>query len=115
MQWSKKYGPIFRIKLGFQEMVVLTGYETVKEAVVNQADAFADRAEFPIFEDAGKGSALPVSRNTSQDADPAPPVSCSFGTSFRNQSQPNQLRRGRGSCQGPAGGEGRPNNPSVII
>ncbi|XP_058039088.1 cytochrome P450 2K1-like [Ahaetulla prasina] len=39
-------------------MVVLTGYETVKEALVNQADAFADRAEFPIFEDAGKGSGL---------------------------------------------------------
>ncbi|KAG8124507.1 hypothetical protein E2320_020174, partial [Naja naja] len=50
--WSKEYGPIFRIKLGFQEMVVLTGYETVKEALVNQADAFADRASVPIFEDA---------------------------------------------------------------
>ncbi|XP_039182157.1 cytochrome P450 2K1-like [Crotalus tigris] len=55
IEWSKKYGPIFRIKLGFQEMVVLTGYETVKEALVNQADAFADRPIVPIFEDAVKG------------------------------------------------------------
>ncbi|XP_070789204.1 cytochrome P450 2K6-like [Pituophis catenifer annectens] len=55
IEWSKEYGPIFRIKLGLQEMVVLTGYETVKEALVNQADAFADRPVIPIFEDAVKG------------------------------------------------------------
>ncbi|ETE57473.1 Cytochrome protein, partial [Ophiophagus hannah] len=55
IEWSKEYGPIFRIKLGFQEMVVLTGYETVKEALVNQADAFADRAVIHIFEGAVKG------------------------------------------------------------
>ncbi|ETE58179.1 Cytochrome protein, partial [Ophiophagus hannah] len=56
--WSKKYGPIFHNKLGFQEMVVLTGYETVKEALVNQADAFADRARIPVFEEATKGFGL---------------------------------------------------------
>ncbi|XP_058039171.1 cytochrome P450 2K6-like [Ahaetulla prasina] len=55
IEWSKEYGPIFRIKLGFQEMVVLTGYETVREALVNQADAFADRPFIPIFEEATKG------------------------------------------------------------
>ncbi|XP_032069186.1 cytochrome P450 2K1-like [Thamnophis elegans] len=58
IEWSKVYGPIFRIKLGFQEMVVLTGYETVKEALVNQADAFADRPIVPIFEDTVKGYGL---------------------------------------------------------
>ncbi|XP_025032719.1 cytochrome P450 2K6-like [Python bivittatus] len=52
---SKKYGPVFRIKLGFQEMVVLTGYETVKEALVNQADVFAERAVIPFFEEFAKG------------------------------------------------------------
>lgn len=36
-------------------MVVLTGYETVKEALVNQADAFAERPSVPIFEDFAKG------------------------------------------------------------
>ncbi|XP_034288429.1 cytochrome P450 2K6-like isoform X1 [Pantherophis guttatus] len=58
IEWSKEYGPIFRIKLGFQEMVVLTGYETVKEALVNQADAFAERASVPFFEDVAKGFGL---------------------------------------------------------
>ncbi|XP_032069182.1 cytochrome P450 2K6-like isoform X1 [Thamnophis elegans] len=62
IEWSKEYGPIFRIKLGFQEVVVLTGYETVKEALVNQADAFADRPFIPIFEDATKGFGLVFAR-----------------------------------------------------
>jgi len=55
IELSKEYGPVFRIKLGFQEMVVLTGYETVKEALVDQADAFADRPCIPIFVDLSKG------------------------------------------------------------
>ncbi|KAM6464182.1 cytochrome P450 2K4-like [Liasis olivaceus] len=52
---SKEYGPVFRIKLGFWEMVVLTGYETVKEALVNQADVFAERAAIPLSEEFAKG------------------------------------------------------------
>ncbi|KAL7989166.1 hypothetical protein Chor_005216 [Crotalus horridus] len=41
--------------MGCQETVVLTGYETAKEALVNQAEAFAERASVPIFEDYAKG------------------------------------------------------------
>ncbi|KAK9411042.1 cytochrome P450 2K1-like [Crotalus adamanteus] len=52
---SKVYGPVFRLQMGCQETVVLTGYETVKEALVNQAEAFAERASVPIFEDYAKG------------------------------------------------------------
>ncbi|XP_068136101.1 cytochrome P450 2K6-like [Hyperolius riggenbachi] len=40
---SKKYGPIFTIHLGAMKMVVLCGYDVVKEALVNQADEFANR------------------------------------------------------------------------
>ena len=36
-------------------MVVLTGYETVKEALVNQADAFAERPFVPILEEFSNG------------------------------------------------------------
>ena len=36
-------------------MVVLSGYDTVKEALVNQADAFAGRPKIQIFEETGKG------------------------------------------------------------
>ncbi|XP_048366423.1 cytochrome P450 2K3-like [Sphaerodactylus townsendi] len=39
-------------------MVVLAGYETVKEALVNQADAFADRPSIPIIEDAQQGHGI---------------------------------------------------------
>ncbi|XP_015272809.1 PREDICTED: cytochrome P450 2K4-like [Gekko japonicus] len=49
-QLSKQYGPVFSIQMGVQKMVVLTGYETVKEALVNQADAFAGRPIIPIIE-----------------------------------------------------------------
>ncbi|KAL8173100.1 UNVERIFIED_CONTAM: hypothetical protein K2H54_040057 [Gekko kuhli] len=41
--------------MGFQKMVVLTGYETVKEALVNQADAFAERPKILVFEKIAKG------------------------------------------------------------
>ncbi|XP_060545350.1 cytochrome P450 2K1-like isoform X2 [Pantherophis guttatus] len=56
---SKEYGSVFRLQMGCQEMVVLTGYETVKEALVNQAEAFAERAIVPIFEDYAKGFGKP--------------------------------------------------------
>ncbi|XP_060545351.1 cytochrome P450 2K1-like isoform X1 [Pantherophis guttatus] len=56
---SKEYGSVFRLQMGCQEMVVLTGYETVKEALVNQAEAFAERASVPIFEDYAKGFGKP--------------------------------------------------------
>ncbi|XP_015273039.1 PREDICTED: cytochrome P450 2K1-like [Gekko japonicus] len=51
MKLSKQYGPVYSIQLGVQKMVVLTGYRTVKEALVNQADAFAGRPIIPVFED----------------------------------------------------------------
>uniref|UniRef100_A0ACB8GEU3 Uncharacterized protein n=1 Tax=Sphaerodactylus townsendi TaxID=933632 RepID=A0ACB8GEU3_9SAUR len=61
LQFSKQYGPVYRIQLGWQKMVVLAGYETVKEALVNQADAFADRPSVPIFDDqrSGHGEVIP--------------------------------------------------------
>ncbi|KAL8173128.1 UNVERIFIED_CONTAM: hypothetical protein K2H54_040399 [Gekko kuhli] len=45
---SKQYGPVFSIRMGGQKMVVLTGYKTVKEALVNQADAFMDRPKVSL-------------------------------------------------------------------
>ncbi|XP_010225234.1 PREDICTED: cytochrome P450 2C23-like, partial [Tinamus guttatus] len=39
-------------------MVVLSGYETVKEALVNQADAFAGRPEIPVLGKRVKGTGL---------------------------------------------------------
>ncbi|XP_067419915.1 cytochrome P450 2K6-like [Emydura macquarii macquarii] len=55
LELSKKYGPVFSIQMGCQKMVVLSGYKMVKEALVNQADAFAERAKVPMFENTFKG------------------------------------------------------------
>ncbi|KAL8173134.1 UNVERIFIED_CONTAM: hypothetical protein K2H54_040512, partial [Gekko kuhli] len=58
---SKQYGPVFSVQLGFQKMIVLSGYKTVKEALVNQADAFAGRPRIPLFEDFQNGHGIAFS------------------------------------------------------
>ncbi|XP_042168396.1 cytochrome P450 2K1-like [Oncorhynchus tshawytscha] len=40
---SKKYGSIFTVHFGPKKVVVLAGYKTVKQALVNQAEDFGDR------------------------------------------------------------------------
>ncbi|KAJ7304458.1 hypothetical protein JRQ81_012020 [Phrynocephalus forsythii] len=46
---SKQYGPVYTIHLGSLPCVVLCGYQAVKEALVDQGDAFSDRGDFPVF------------------------------------------------------------------
>ncbi|XP_069831992.1 cytochrome P450 2K1-like [Dendropsophus ebraccatus] len=46
---AKKYGPVFSIKIGVQKIVVLCGYDTVREALINHAEEFADRPDLPAF------------------------------------------------------------------
>nr|XP_009936501.1 PREDICTED: cytochrome P450 2K4-like [Opisthocomus hoazin] len=58
LELSKTYGPVFSIQMGLRKMVVLSGYDTVKEALVNQADAFAGRPKIQIFEETGKGKGV---------------------------------------------------------
>ncbi|NXC48134.1 CP2K6 protein, partial [Penelope pileata] len=56
LELSEKYGSVFTIQMGLRKMVVLSGYDTVKEALVNHADAFAGRPKIPILEfENGKG------------------------------------------------------------
>uniref|UniRef100_A0A4W3IDG5 Cytochrome P450, family 2, subfamily K, polypeptide 8 n=1 Tax=Callorhinchus milii TaxID=7868 RepID=A0A4W3IDG5_CALMI len=50
MELSEKYGSVFTIHLGLERVVVLTGYKTVKEALVDQADEFAERAKIAVLE-----------------------------------------------------------------
>lgn len=49
-QLAEKYGPIFTLHFGFQKVVVLTGYEVVREALVNYTEEFVDRPSIPIFD-----------------------------------------------------------------
>ncbi|KAG9463738.1 hypothetical protein GDO78_021203 [Eleutherodactylus coqui] len=49
LELTKKYGPVFSIKIGVEKMVVLCGYDTVKEAFVKEE--FLDRPMTPAFMD----------------------------------------------------------------
>ncbi|XP_068135083.1 cytochrome P450 2K1-like [Hyperolius riggenbachi] len=55
MQLSKKYGPLFSIQIGTKKIVVLCGYEMVKEALITHAEEFSERPKIPIFQDFLKG------------------------------------------------------------
>ncbi|KAJ7305893.1 hypothetical protein JRQ81_010259 [Phrynocephalus forsythii] len=58
MKLAKKYGPVFTLHFGFQRVVVLAGYDAVKEALVNFTDEFASRPPIPIFEEIQGGNGL---------------------------------------------------------
>ncbi|XP_069461879.1 cytochrome P450 2K6-like [Ambystoma mexicanum] len=55
---SRHYGSVFSIQMGLQKVVVLSGYEAVRDALVNYADAFAERARIPIFQLTSKGNGI---------------------------------------------------------
>ncbi|XP_063193566.1 cytochrome P450 2H1-like [Chroicocephalus ridibundus] len=58
---SKKYGPVFTIYLGPQKVVVLHGYDVVKEALVDQADVFSGRGNLPLFKKLFQGTGIVTS------------------------------------------------------
>lgn len=49
LQLSKTYGPVMTVYLGRQRTVLLTGYDTVKEALVDHAEDFTDRGPLPFL------------------------------------------------------------------
>ncbi|KAM4043860.1 uncharacterized protein ACNLHF_014153 [Anomaloglossus baeobatrachus] len=55
LELSKKFGPVFSVQIGSEKVVVLCGYETVKDALVNHAEEFSERPYVPIFQDISKG------------------------------------------------------------
>ncbi|CAM5155816.1 unnamed protein product [Natator depressus] len=55
---SAKYGPIFTIYFGSVRIVVLYGYEIVKEALIGLGDEFSGRGSMPIFERISKGRGI---------------------------------------------------------
>ncbi|KAM9282640.1 cytochrome P450 2H1-like [Cariama cristata] len=58
---SKKYGSVFTINLGLQKVVVLYGYDTVKEALIDQADDFSGRGQLPLFKKLFRGTGIVTS------------------------------------------------------
>ncbi|XP_041658208.1 cytochrome P450 2A4-like [Cheilinus undulatus] len=61
IKFSKIYGHVMTLYLGWQRTVVLVGYETVKEALVDQADDFVGRGPLPFLMKATKGYGLGIS------------------------------------------------------
>uniref|UniRef100_UPI00358E581F cytochrome P450 2F2-like n=1 Tax=Myxine glutinosa TaxID=7769 RepID=UPI00358E581F len=50
MEVSKKYGPVFSIRLGGDTVVVLTGYQAVRDALIGKAEEFSGRPIIPIVQ-----------------------------------------------------------------
>ncbi|XP_069766754.1 cytochrome P450 2D15-like isoform X2 [Narcine bancroftii] len=46
----KKYGNVVSLDFGWTNMVVLSGYNTLKEALVKKSEDFADRPDLPVFQ-----------------------------------------------------------------
>ncbi|NWU81924.1 CP2DH protein, partial [Onychorhynchus coronatus] len=54
-QLQKKFGNIYSLQNCWTNLVVLNGYKTVKEALVQRSEDFADRPYFPMYEHLGYG------------------------------------------------------------
>ncbi|KAM8953801.1 cytochrome P450 2K4-like isoform 2-T2 [Pelodytes ibericus] len=55
---SKKYGSVFSLQMGCKKMVVLCGYDTVKDALVNHAEEFAERPAVPVMDEISNGHGI---------------------------------------------------------
>nr|XP_020836343.1 cytochrome P450 2C23-like [Phascolarctos cinereus] len=52
---AEKYGPIYTLHIGTRRVVVLHGYNIMKEALIDHGDNFMDRGILPMFGDVAKG------------------------------------------------------------
>ncbi|XP_075315873.1 cytochrome P450 2K1-like [Odontesthes bonariensis] len=55
LEYSKKYGSVFKVHFGPKKVVILAGYKTVKEALVNHDDVFGGRDTLKLLNDVNKG------------------------------------------------------------
>ncbi|XP_039980853.1 cytochrome P450 2K1-like isoform X2 [Xiphias gladius] len=55
LEFSKKYGSVFTFYVGPKKVVVLAGYKTVKEALVNYAEEFGERDPMLIVQESSQG------------------------------------------------------------
>uniref|UniRef100_UPI0009B49FB6 cytochrome P450 2K4-like n=1 Tax=Monopterus albus TaxID=43700 RepID=UPI0009B49FB6 len=63
LQLSKKYGSVFTVYLGQKKVVVLAGYKTVKEALVNHAEEFGERDLHQLMYEKSQGNACNNNRS----------------------------------------------------
>ncbi|XP_062328257.1 cytochrome P450 2M1-like [Osmerus eperlanus] len=55
VEMSKQYGSVFTVWLGPTPVVVISGYQALREAFVNQGDEFSGRATYPLIMKITKG------------------------------------------------------------
>ncbi|XP_006822041.1 cytochrome P450 2U1-like [Saccoglossus kowalevskii] len=58
IEMAKKYGNVFTIKLGSESIVVLNGFQAVRDALVKQGQAFAGRPKMTLTEELTKGKGI---------------------------------------------------------
>ncbi|XP_065427723.1 cytochrome P450 2F3-like [Chrysemys picta bellii] len=58
---SERYGPVYTLHLGSRWVVVLCGYQAVKEALVDQAEAFSGRGDLPVMFRLTQGNGIALS------------------------------------------------------
>ncbi|XP_074089429.1 cytochrome P450 2C18-like isoform X2 [Macrotis lagotis] len=56
---AKVYGPVFTLYLGTEPILVLHGFEVMKEALTDHGEEFAGRGSFPIIDAINKGLGMP--------------------------------------------------------
>lgn len=63
-QLSKEFGAVYTVYLGPRRVVVLSGYQAVKEALVDQAEEFSGRGNYPVFFNFTKGNGEPAAASS---------------------------------------------------
>ncbi|XP_053577732.1 cytochrome P450 2F3 [Bombina bombina] len=58
VELSKKYGPMYTFYLGSRPTVVLCGHQILKEALIDHAEEFSGRGEFPAVQMYSKGNGI---------------------------------------------------------
>ncbi|XP_056419489.1 uncharacterized protein LOC130360958 [Hyla sarda] len=58
MELSKQYGSVFSVQIGMSKSIILCGYETLKDALLNHAEIFSDRPHTPLFSETSKGHGI---------------------------------------------------------
>ncbi|XP_013410305.1 cytochrome P450 2C42-like isoform X1 [Lingula anatina] len=50
MEWAKKYGKVFSVRMGPETVIMLQGYEAVMDAFSRKATVFSGRPHIPVFD-----------------------------------------------------------------
>ncbi|PIO29877.1 hypothetical protein AB205_0073100, partial [Aquarana catesbeiana] len=68
MELSKEYGTVLTIHFGMAKVIVLCGYDTVKDALLNHGEEFSNRPKMAIFSKTTDGNGLFFSNGESWKA-----------------------------------------------